>query len=124
MITEKQIEEAKAETKYQFRAYHRHDDCILAAYEWLDAQIKTQNIVKNSRTLKHMIENWAGQYISQADIEVAALLHPDVIGNYPRLNISARLVLPSDRRLASISTAKTGSYAPEGFEVRYFSKEL
>ena len=124
MITEKQIEEAKAETKYQFRAYHRHNDCILAAYEWLDAQTKTQNIVKNSRPLKHMIENWTGQYISQADIEVAASLHPEIIGTYPRFNISARLVLPSDRRLASISTAKPGYRDTEGFEVRYFSKEL
>ena len=57
MITENQLEKAKAETKYRFRAYHRHDDCILAAYEWLDAQTKTKNVVKISRPLKHLIEN-------------------------------------------------------------------
>lgn len=124
MITKNQIKKAKAETKYQFPAYHLHDDCILVAYEWLDAQTKTKNVVKNSRALKHMIENWAGCYVSQSDTEVAAWLHPEIIGTYPRFNISARLVLPSDKRLASISTARTECRDRKIFADQYFSKEL
>ena len=54
----------------------------------------------------HLFENFAACYNSQADIEVAASLRTEIIGTYPRFNIGAKLELRSDKRLASISTAK------------------
>ena len=42
-------------------------------------------------------------YVSRSDVEVAATLHPKIIGEYPFYNISARLTEPSTGRLMNIS---------------------
>lgn len=80
------------------------------AYEWLDAQNTLVTPNKKYRPLKHIIEKWAGRYISRSDVEVAAAMHPRIRGKYPNFNLSARLVLPSDRRLEGIGEALTQGY--------------
>ena len=105
---------AAAKTAYRYPhpkdILHEHDDCIRMAYEWLDAQNIVATPNKKYRPLKHIIEKWAGRYISQSDVEVAASMHPRIRGTYPNFNLSARLVLPSDRRLEGIGEALTQGY--------------
>ena len=90
--------------------HHEHNDCIRMAYEWLDAQIKIKNPTSKRFALKHIIEEWAGRYVSTSDVDVAAYMHPDIHGKYPNFNISARLTEPSTDRLKSI---------PEAFKHQY-----
>ncbi|MFV2053388.1 hypothetical protein [Aliiroseovarius sp. YM-037] len=59
---------------------------------------------------KHLIERWCGRYISDDDVQVAALMHPNIQGKFPSLNIGKRLVLPNERRLKSIRQAGAHSY--------------
>ena len=80
------------------------------AYEWLDAQKKIKNPTTKTYALKHIIEKWAGRYVSTTDVDVAAFLHPETHGTYPHFNISARLTQPSDSRLSGISEALTQGY--------------
>lgn len=111
MLSSAEIMKAKTKTKYRDNDHHHeHDDCIRIAYEWLDAQAKTKNPTKKRWDLKHIIENWAGRYVSQSDVEVAAHMHHDIIGAYPLYNISSRLTEPSQKRLENISEANTQSY--------------
>lgn len=90
--------------------HHEHDDCIRLAYEWLDAQKVLKQPLKRPRALKHIIEKWAGRYVSQSDVEVAAELHPYIFGEYPYFNVSARLVEPSVDRLVGIAEAYKHNY--------------
>ena len=111
MISDEQIEAAKKATSYTLHEpAHEHNDCIRFAYEWLDAQTKTKTAQTRSFALKHLIENWAGRYVSRSDVEVAATLHPDIRGVYPFYNISARLVNPSKQRIAGLEQAFTQGY--------------
>lgn len=111
MLSDIEIENAKRNTKYGVDGpHHEHNDCIRIAYEWLDAQKKTQNSTSATYALKHIIEKWAGRYVSTSDVEVAAHLHPEIKGKYPHFNISARLTEPSTERLKSISEAFKHSY--------------
>jgi hypothetical protein len=112
MITSAEIATAKATYRYSHPndILHEHDDCIRMAYEWLDAQNIVATPNKKFRPLKHVVEKWAGRYISQSDVEVAAAMHPRIRGTYPNFNLSARLVLPSDRRLQGIGEALTQGY--------------
>lgn len=108
MLTEEQISKGKAQTTYSLKEgpHHEHDDCIRLAYEWLDAQTKLEH-PNRRRTwaLKHIIERWAGRYVSTTDVDVAAELHPDIIGTYPHFNISSKLIFPNERRLLDIGEA-------------------
>ena len=122
-LTDEEIEQGikDAESKYGSdyppgtgAALHQHNDCIRLAYTWLDAQKRT----KKARTakacnwvaLKHIIENWAGRYVSSSDVLVAASLHPDIIGSYPLFNISKTFIHPSSFRRVGIGEAnKHGS---------------
>lgn len=112
MLTDEQITAAKKGFRYSQPAdvLHEHNDCIRLAYEWLDAQNVRKTPSKQFRPLKHIIEKWAGRYVSQSDVEVAAAMHPHIRGKYPDFNLSARLVLPSDRRLGAIGEALTQDY--------------
>ena len=106
MITDEEIELAKSETTYTLDSQlHQHNDCIRIAYQWFDAQNKTKRINPKGYALKHIIESWGGRYISNSDVCVAAQLHPDIQGKYPRFNISARLTEPSLERLNDIPEA-------------------
>lgn len=108
MLTDIEIKIAKSKVgKSTSDNYHEHNDCIRIAYEWLDAQTKIKRRVHKEYSLKHLIERWAGRYISRDDVEVAAFLHPDIEGEYPFYNISSRLTLPDIKRLAEIPEAFT-----------------
>lgn len=112
MLTAEQIASAKSNFRYSNPAdtHHEHDDCIRLAYEWLDAQNVRTSPSKKFHSLKHIIEKWAGRYVSQSDVEVAAAMHPRIRGKYSDYNLSARLVLPSDKRLEGIGQALTQDY--------------
>jgi hypothetical protein len=107
MLSAEAIAKAKLTTPYadHVQVLHQHDDCVRIAYQWLDAQVKTRRVVQRSRPIKHIIESWAGRYVSQNDVEVAAHMHPRILGRYPRFNISARLLEPNLRRLIGIAEA-------------------
>ena len=104
-ITKFDIAKAKEEVSYQLQGHHEHDDCIRMAYEWLDAQKPTKTPLKRQFPLKHLIEAWAGRYVSQSDVEVAAHLHPHITGSYPFFSFSSQLVEPSIERLECIEEA-------------------
>lgn len=112
MLSTEQIAAAKKGFRYSQPAdvLHEHDDCIRMAYEWLDAQNVRASPSGKFRPLKHIIEKWAGRYISQSDVEVAAAMHPRISGKYPDYNLSARLILPSDKRLEGIGEALKQGY--------------
>lgn len=119
MLTDEEIEAAKARAKYSLRegGHHEHPDCIRMAYEWLDAQPKTKR--PNARSgfpIKHMIEQWCLRYVSTSDVDVAAQMHPDIAGTYPDFNITSRLVWPNKRRLEGIGEA--GKHATYGSHKR------
>ncbi|TPI80435.1 hypothetical protein [Mesorhizobium sp. B2-8-9] len=124
MLTSEAIAKAKLNTPYGTKdRFHEHDDCIRIAYEWLDAQKKIQGPTPKTRPLKHLIEQWAGRYVSQNDVEVAANMHPEIFGTYPHFNISARLIEPSPSRLVGIAEAHTQSYKSRKPELTYALKE-
>jgi hypothetical protein len=112
VLTDQEIENAKKRTKYSLKSgpHHENKDCIRIAYEWLDAQSKTKHITKTNHSLKHIIENWAGRYVSRTDVDVAAELHPGTKGTYPYFNISSRMVHISKLRLDGINEAFTHFY--------------
>lgn len=120
-LSKVQIERGKAASSYHLPPHHEHDDCIRMAYEWLDAQVKTKGRTTKTRAIKHIIEKWAGRYISTTDVVVAAQIHPDVHGTYPHFNISARLTEPSPHRLAGISQAFKHDYR-ERFDPRTYDR--
>ena len=121
MITDDQIEAAKKATKYSLSGeeiVHEHNDCIRFAYEWFDAQTKTKGALKTPFQIKHLIERWAGRYVSTYDVEVAATLHPEIRGVYPYYNISSKLTNPSKGRIQHLGEAYT-----QGQEDRHDPKD-
>lgn len=107
MLTDQEIQLAINEISKNPNNLHEHPDCVRIAYAWLDAQKKIQTQCNHSYPLKHYIEKWAGRYVSQNDVEVAAYLHPEIKGKYPNFNISSNLTEPSRSRLVNISEAMT-----------------
>lgn len=124
MILPTQIREAKSRTIYTAHPHHEDEDCIRIAYEWLDApkKLARSNSKMGRYALKHIIENWGGRYVSQTDVDVAATLHPEISGSYPRYNISIRLIRPSSERLKNIPAAYTQDYG-ERYQDVYVSEE-
>lgn len=121
MISDEQIEAAKKSTKYSLSGeeiIHEHNDCIRFAYEWFDAQTKTKGVLKTPLQIKHLIEHWAGRYVSTYDVDVAANLHPDIHGKYPYYNISLKLTNPSKSRIGDLTEAYT-----QGYEDRHDLKD-
>lgn len=111
MISDDQIEAAKKATAYkQSQPLHVHNDCIRFAYEWLDAQTKINAPQQRTFALKHLIQRWAGRYVSTSDVEVAATMHPDIKGIYPWYNISAKLTMPSRERISGLGETFTPDY--------------
>ena len=107
MLTDQEIQQAISKMSRHPDNLHEHPDCVRIAYVWLDAQKKIQSACRQSYPLKHYIEKWAGRYVSQSDVEVAAYLHPDIKGKYPNYNISSNLIEPRRSRLFGISQAMT-----------------
>lgn len=98
-------------------------DAVRIAYEWLDAQEKTQRLTDRTRPLKHLIETWGCRYVSRNEVEIAAFLHPRIRGQYPHYNISSRLLVPSDNRLRNISLAGTEPKRILGWARSYWDME-
>ncbi|ODT71209.1 MAG: hypothetical protein ABS75_07950 [Pelagibacterium sp. SCN 63-23] len=124
MLTSEEIARGKTEARCTEERLHEHDDCIRFAYEWLDAQTKLNAPNKRkTRPIKHIIERWAGRYVSTSDVEVAAHMHPDISGEYPHFNISSRLVRPNQRRLTGLGQAHTQGYKEDDARRTYASEE-
>lgn len=125
MLTDRQIDVAKRQCKTESKEPNfEHNDCIRMAYEWLDAQKKIGSYTKKTRALKHIIERWAGRYVSQSDVEVAAFMHPEINGGYPHFNISAHLVNPNIARLKKIGEAFKHSNSKTNDPSIYSTTEL
>jgi hypothetical protein len=123
-ITKHDIAMAKKACARSKDPLHEHDDCIRIAYEWLDAQIPIKNSRSKLVPLKHIIESWAGRYVSQSDVEVAVHLHPYFKGVYPRYNFSTKMVEPNIKRLEHIAEAFTQKNYRENHDPSlYHSKE-
>lgn len=124
MLSDADIQAAIDRAPYSADRLHEHPDCVRLAYEWLDAQTKTKAPNRRFRPLKHIIEHWAGRYVSASDVEVAAAMHPDIIGRYPYYNISQRMVQPNPRRFAGIGQAMAhGHYNERMKEDGYATSE-
>lgn len=123
-LTIQQIEEAKRHTVYTDEAYHEHPDCIRIAVAWLAAQKRLKHPAKKGCcfALKHVIESWAGRYISSSDVEVAAHLL-GLKGEYPDYNFSRRLTRPGLWRLEGIESAMTMENYLGQYEDAYSSLE-
>ena len=107
MLTDQEIQLAISKISKNPNNLHEHPDCVRIAYAWLDAQKKIQSACRQSYPIKHYIEKWAGRYVSESDVEVAAYLHPEITGKYPNFNISSNLTEPRRTRLTNISEAMT-----------------
>lgn len=100
------------------RYFSESPDSVRIAFQWLDAQLTRKTPAQWFHLpLKHVIESWAGRYVSTHDVITAAHLHPRIVGRYPAFNLSHHLTLPSVQRLEGIGEAFThrqylGSYAP------------
>jgi hypothetical protein len=122
MLSAERIAEAKSGL-HLIKPFHEHDDSIHIAYQWFDGQPKLKNLPRNWGPIKHVIEQWGGRYVSQDDVEVAAFLHPEIFGKYPRYNIQNRLTLPAKNRLLGISSAGTQRYRLDPRVYTYFESE-
>jgi hypothetical protein len=120
-LTDAQIREAIAVCRTSLPHFHEHLDCIRIAYEWLDAQCRTKGRIRSTLPIKHIIERWAGRYVSQTDVEVAAFMHPAICGKYPYFNISSQLTRPNETRLEDIPEAFKHDYR-EDFESRTYKR--
>lgn len=107
MLTDQEIQQAINKISKNPDNLHEHPDCVRIAYTWLDAQKKIQTTCSKLYPIKHHIEKWAGRYVSESDVEVAAYLHPEIKGTYPKFNISSNLTEPSRSRLIVIPEAMT-----------------
>ncbi len=84
---------------------HQHPDCVRLCVEWLSAQNPARRATGYALAIKHMIEAWAGRYVSQSDVEAAAALI-GLKGSYPRFWFKAgALVYPSQNRLRGMGEA-------------------
>lgn len=102
-FSDEQIEEA-IKAFYSPGVTNQHPDCIRIAIEWLSAQHYIEGRGRKRFALKHLIENWAGRYVSWCDVHVAAKLL-GLEGEYPHYGLSARLILPKLDRLDNIGEA-------------------
>lgn len=107
MLTDQEIQQAINTISIGPNNLHEHPDCVRIAYAWLDAQKKIQSACRQSYPLKHYIEKWAGRYVSESDVKVAAYLHPAIKGKYPNFNISSNLTEPCRSRLINIQEVMT-----------------
>lgn len=119
MPTDEEVEEAIAKHSRREGASHQHPDCVRVAFAFLDAQKKTKRPCRCGAPLKHLIEGWAGRYVSTSDVDIAAILHPEIHGDYPNFNISQKIIYPCHQRLNGLVTPFTESYSPQmSFYVR------
>lgn len=71
---------------------------VRIAMEWLAAQMPKVSGASQELPLKHIIENWAGSYVSTTHVKIAArLLH--IPGEYPLFHLQSNWVFPNIDRL-------------------------
>ncbi len=108
--TDENIEWAKSQHQYAVQSYHSHNDKIRIVYQLFDAQ----SFIKNPTTLcmdfKRLSKVWGGCHVTMADIELAAFLHPKVIGKYPYYNIRKDFTVPCLTRIKKLGCANTVPY--------------
>ena len=97
---------------------------IRAAYQWLDAQLKSDGPLKKDHNLELLIEDWAGFDITDRDVSVAAGLHRSVTGGYPFLEIEPGFTFPSHERLRVVGTSFDRSEEEHPLMSGYHSYEL
>jgi hypothetical protein len=78
---------------------------------------------KKRYDIKHLIQRWAGRYVSSSDVVVAAFLHPDIRGQYPCFNISSRLTNPSLSRISCLGETYTQTKGEHHDLTRYSRTE-
>ena len=97
---------------------------ISAAYQWLDAQLKSEGPLKKDHNLEMLIEDWAGFDITDRDVSVAAGLHRSVTGGYPFLDIEPGFTFPSTERLRVVGTSFDRGEEEQPLMSDYHSYEL
>ena len=75
---------------------------IALAFEWLKTQKKTKGI--SGRCEKHIIERWAGFYISRDDVIIALKLLGLRTDAYPRTNVSKKVTVPLSSHIPEFRT--------------------
>ena len=105
MLTDEQIKSAIDEMGIYFGADEPYDH-IRMAYEWLDAQEKTKRVMSKSvmfnselPTPRQMCIDWCGWFMCENAFAIAAYMHPEIKGEYPRFNISSKYTLPRIERI-------------------------
>ena len=100
--TDDQIDRIRQEPG-DFREYH---DSVRCVHAFLQAQTQTQS--PHTHIDRHIISAWAGLYVAQPWIPVAAKLAGLKVDRVTGgINISAKLILPDLRRLDGIAKART-----------------
>lgn len=123
MLTDQEIQLAINKISKNPNNLHEHPDCVRIAYAWLDAQKKIQTSCRQSYPIKHYIEKWAGRYVSQDDVELAAYLHPEISGKYPNFNISSKLTEPRRSRLKDVSEAMTQISYHQNYDPKVYKNQ-
>lgn len=108
MLTDEQIKAAIDEMGIYFGTDEPYDH-IRMAYEWLDAQEKTKDVIPMSRsfhshapTPRQMCMDWCGWFMCENAFAIAAYMHPEIKGEHPRFNISEQFILPSMKRISGL----------------------
>lgn len=106
MLTDEQIKAAIDEMGIYFGANEPYDH-IRMAYEWLDAQEKTDKLIPLSRSFgddlpRYMCQDWCGWFMCENTFDIAAYLHPEIKGKHPRFNISDQFILPKLERIEGL----------------------
>ncbi len=95
----------------------RHQ-CIIFAYQWLAAQKRVKNPSKFFYLpLKHVIEAWAGHYVSEYDVVAAAQLL-GLKGEYPNYNISKKLTSPDHKRVEQYAQFMTMKNYCDNYQIK------
>jgi len=129
-LTDEKIAYAKSQVTMSINdKEHAHpenwtNDSIRIAHQWLSPQITLQKTNKKTTTykLKHYIEQWAGAYIPEYSVKIAAYFLKDIKlktfanGTVHYFNISSTLIEPSKNRLTDIQQAFS---IPEYLEQNY-----
>ena len=97
---------------------------IRAAYQWLDAQTRSEGPLKKDHNLEILIEDWTGLDITCRDVSVAAGLHQSVTGGYPFLEIKPGFTFPSHERLRVVGTSFDRDEEEQPLMSHYDSYEL
>lgn len=96
VVTDEQVAERLVDVR---PAGHNPHRSVRISMEWLAAQTPKVSAASQELPLKHVIEKWAGSYVSTTHVKIAAeLLH--IPGDYPLYHLQSNWVWPDIARLA------------------------